>query len=175
MYEIIMTEMQVKSVVERLASEVVADCAGRPLIITGILKACVHFVSDLSRALAERGVEAEVDFIECASYEGDKSSGNVKCLLPPQIDCRGKYVLLVDTILETGRTLKKAFEVYSEMGPAQVEACVLLDKKFKRTEELNVKFTGMTAGDDFIIGYGADYNQKYRNLPFVAKLIKEEQ
>ena len=111
MYEIIMSELQVKSVVERLASEVAADCAGRPLVVAGILKACVHFMSDLLRALSERGVEAEIDFIECSSYSGTESVGKVENFLLPQLDCRGKYVLLVDTILETGRTLKKAMEV----------------------------------------------------------------
>ncbi|MBR5624826.1 hypoxanthine phosphoribosyltransferase [bacterium] len=174
MYEIIMSELQVKSVVERLASEVAADCAGKPLVVTGILKACVHFMSDLLRALSERGVEAEIDFIECASYSGTESTGKVECLLPPQIDCRGKYVLLVDTVLESGRTLKKAFEIYSSLGPAQIEACVLLDKDKCRKEKIEAKFVGLSAGNDFIVGYGADYNQKYRNLPFVAKLVKEE-
>ncbi|MBO7434761.1 hypoxanthine phosphoribosyltransferase [bacterium] len=174
MYEIIMSELQVKSVVERLASEVAADCAGRPLVVAGILKACVHFMSDLLRALSERGVEAEIDFIECSSYSGTESVGKVENFLLPQLDCRGKYVLLVDTILETGRTLKKAMEVYASTGAAQVEACVLLDKAKKRLVNVEARFVGLSAGDEFIVGYGADYNQKYRNLPFVAKLIKEE-
>ena len=116
MYDIILTEMQLKQVVERLASEVAADLGGKPLIITGVLKGCIHFTSDLSRALSNLGVEAEIDFIDCASYSGTESTGDVKLLLGPSLDCKGKYVLLVDTILESGRTLKKAFEVYGNLG-----------------------------------------------------------
>lgn len=173
MYDIILTEMQLKQVVERLASEIAADLGGKPLIITGVLKGCIHFTSDLSRALSNLGVEAEIDFIDCASYSGTESTGDVKLLLGPSLDCKGKYVLLVDTILESGRTLKKAFEVYGGLGAEKIEACVLLDKKAKRKVDLQAKFVGMDAGNDFIIGYGLDYDQQYRNLPFVAKLIQE--
>ena len=173
MYEIILTEIQVKQLVERLAYEVAADVGDRPLIVTGVLKGCLHFTSDLLRALSNLGVEAETDFIDCASYSGTQSTGEVKCILPPQLDCKGKYVLLADTVLETGRTLKKAIEIYEELGAEKVEACVLLDKKDLRKVEVRAKFVGMNAGNDFIIGYGLDFDQQYRNLPFVAKLIQE--
>jgi len=173
MHEIILSELQIRQVVHRLATEIVSDVAGRPLVVTGILKGCVHFVSDLIRALSGLGLEAEVDFIECASYSGTESVGEVKCLLPPQIDCKGKYVLLVDTVLETGKTLKKVFEIYEKLGAEHVEACVLLDKKFKRKVNVDVKFVGLGIGDEFIIGYGLDHDQKYRNLPYVAKLVEE--
>ena len=173
MYEIILTEMQIRQVVERLAFEVAADVGKKPLIVTGVLKGCLHFTSDLLRALSNLGVEAETDFIDCASYSGTQSTGEVKCILMPQLDCKGKYVLLADTVLETGRTLKKAVEIYEELGAEKIEACVLLDKKEMRKVDVKAKFTGMDVGSDFIIGYGLDFEQQYRNLPFVAKLLKE--
>lgn len=171
-----MSAEEIRATVRRLAAEILAAREGRVLVLAGILKGCVTFVSDLARAVdeLEPGVPVELDFLECASYEGTSSSGTVQCKLGPQLDCRGKYVVVVDTVLESGRTLVKAAECYEGLGAAALDFCVLLDKRCRREVPVEARFRGLEIGDEFIIGYGIDYNQRYRELSCLRTITEAE-
>ena len=173
--QVFLSEAEIKKQVDRLAAEIVAAAGERPLLLIGILKGCFVFFADLCRAIGVRGKELETDFVDFVSYSGTKSTGEVKCLLEPKADFKGKYVVVVDTVYETGKTLALAKRFCELRGAEAYDFCVLLDKKILRRENLpDARFTGVTAGTEFLVGYGCDCNQRYRELPYVALLQEEE-
>lgn len=153
--------------VDELAAEIAAAQAG-DLVAVGILKGAFLFHADLVRALGRRGLHPAVDFLRAASYgAGHESSGSVRVDDAPE-NVRGRPVLLVDTILDTGHTLAAAKRAVEIAGAASVRTCVLVDKPGRRAAAVAPDFVGFAAGDDFLVGYGTDEAERYRTLPFIG-------
>ena len=139
-----------------------------PLIVVGLLKGSFIFVADLVRAM-DRPVL--VDFIEASSYRGTESSGNVEIKKDLEMDIKDKNVLLVDDILDTGRTFKKVLELLRLREPKSLKSCVLLDKPSRRVVDIKADFVGFEIPDHFVVGYGLDWDEMGRNLRGIYKLV----
>lgn len=156
--------------VAELAREI-AQRLDRDLVVVAILKGSFIFAADLLRALHSAGVTPEVDFIFLGSYGADRvSSGDVRLLRDIESDVAGRDVLLIDDILESGRTLAYAKHSLIERGAARVLTCVLLDKRTTRAAPIEADFSGFTcAPDAFVVGYGMDLAHRYRELPYIGR------
>jgi hypoxanthine phosphoribosyltransferase len=154
--------------VRELGEEISADYAGRDLLLVGVLKGAVFFLSDLMRHLT---VPCEVDFMAVASYgSSTDSSGVVRILKDLDASIEGRDVLIVEDIVDSGLTLSYLLRTMRAREPASLEVCALLTKPERRKVNLPIRYTGFEIPNRFVIGYGLDYGQKYRNLPFVAVL-----
>jgi hypoxanthine phosphoribosyltransferase len=155
-----------------LAAEIKAAAPER-LLVVAVLKGSFIFAADLIRALHAAGLAPEVEFVSLSSYrEGTVSSGTVAILHDVESDVHGRDVLLVDDILESGRTLAYAKDLFAARGARRVLTCVLLEKPGKRAVELNPDFVGFHCPDLFVVGYGMDVAHAYRQLPFVGVVEK---
>lgn len=154
--------------VKELAGQISADYAGQPVLIVGILKGAWVFLADLVRALT---IPVQCDFVMLSSYgSGSQSSGQVKLLLDVSLPVAGKHVLLVEDIIDTGLTIPWLKEQLQARGPASIKVCALLDKPARRRQPVTIDYVGFTIPDHFVVGYGIDYAQDYRELPFVGHL-----
>ena len=154
--------------VRELAEAISADYAGRDLLLVGVLKGAVFFLSDLMRHLT---VPCEVDFMAVASYgSSTDSSGVVRILKDLDASIEGRDVLIVEDIVDSGLTLSYLLRTMRAREPASLEVCALLTKPERRKVNLPIRYTGFEIPNRFVIGYGLDYGEKYRNLPFVAVL-----
>jgi hypoxanthine phosphoribosyltransferase len=158
-----------------LAQKVIADFAeeqeSRELLVVGILTGALVFMADLLRRVP---MPLQIETLSVASYHGGtESSGVVKFLDAKLPEVDGRRVLLIDDILDTGRTLKAVKEKLLQMGAASVRTAVLLSKEKERAEEVEADYVGFEMGDEFVVGYGLDYEGRYRNLPFVGVLKPE--
>ena len=154
--------------VRELGEEISADYAGRDLLLVGVLKGAVFFLSDLMRHLE---VPCEVDFMAVASYgSSTDSSGVVRILKDLDASIEGRDVLIVEDIVDSGLTLSYLLRTMRARDPRSLEVCALLTKPERRKVELPIRYTGFEIPNRFVIGYGLDYGEKYRNLPFVAVL-----
>ena len=157
---------------QALAAEIKAAAPER-LLVVAVLKGSFIFAADLIRALHGAGLAPEVEFISLSSYrEGTVSSGTVTVLHDVESDVRGRDVVLVDDILESGRTLAYAKDLFAARGAKRVLICVLLEKPDKRAVELDPDFVGFHCPDLFVVGYGMDVAHAYRQLPFVGVVEK---
>jgi hypoxanthine phosphoribosyltransferase len=155
-----------------LAKEIAATAQGQLLVIA-VLKGSFIFAADLIRALHSAGLAPEVEFISLSSYrDGTVSSGNVTVLHDVESDVRGRDVLLIDDILESGRTLAYAKDLFAARGAKRVLTCVLLEKPNKRAVSLKADFIGFECPDLFVVGYGMDVAHAFRELPFVGVVEK---
>jgi hypoxanthine phosphoribosyltransferase len=153
--------------VAELGAEVTRAYPEGDLLLLGLLKGSFVFLADLARAI-ERPVQ--VDFMVASSYgKGAASSGNVRLLYDPATDLAGKHVLVVEDIIDTGRTLQRLLSLLNARQPASLAVCALLDKKLAPPIP-EVRFTGFECPKAFIVGYGLDYAERYRHLPFIAEL-----
>ena len=144
------------------------------LIIIALLKGSFVFLADLMRLLSRHNIHMEIDFMILGSYgDNAESSGNVVIKKDIETDVKGKSVLIVDDILDTGRTMKKAREIILERGPECVKLCALLDKPERRIEDVQADIVGFEIPDTFVVGYGLDYARRHRELPFIARLEPE--
>ncbi|MBL4786992.1 MAG: hypoxanthine phosphoribosyltransferase [Cohaesibacteraceae bacterium] len=172
--EVLYDESTIAKCNEKLAGEIAKRKPERLLVIA-ILKGSFVFAADLLRSMHRAGLEPEVDFITLSSYgAGTKSSGEVKVLRDIQTDVAGRDVLLVDDILESGRTLNHARALMVERGAKSTQIAVLLDKPGKRAAKIEADYVGFTCADLFVVGYGMDKAHAYRQLPFVGYLVNEE-
>ena len=164
----------IASRVRELATEIVAARDAEPandFVVLVLLKGAFVFAADLVRALDHAGATPPIDFMSVSSYgSGDVSSGAVVLETKPRIDVTGKDVLLVDDILDTGRSLEAVSRWLREEGARRVRACVLLDKPSRRVVEVDADFCGFEVPDRFLVGYGLDYDERYRHLPYVGVL-----
>ena len=171
--DIIFSASDIASRIEGLAKEI-ARTELDNLLVVSILKGSFVFVADLIRALHEEGQQPEVEFLFLSSYKGGvKSTGFVEVLRDIDTDVRGRNVLLVDDILESGRTLDFAKSLFEKRNAKSVQICVLLDKPVQRAKEVKVCFTGFECPELFVVGYGMDYAHKYRELPYIGALMDE--
>jgi hypoxanthine phosphoribosyltransferase len=157
--------------VRELAEEISRDYAGRQLLLIGVLKGAVFFLADLMRHL---DVDCEVDFMAVSSYGASTdSSGVVRILKDLDAPIEGRDVLIVEDIVDSGLTLSYLFRMLRARGPASLEVCALLTKPARREIDLPIRYVGFEIPNRFAIGYGLDYAERYRNLPYVAVLAGE--
>jgi hypoxanthine phosphoribosyltransferase len=155
--------------VTRLAAEIDRDQQGRPALLVGILKGSIFFLCDLAKKLQKTPVS--LDFLQVSSYgSGTKSSGNVRLQRDLSTDVAGRDVIIVEDIVDTGRTLQKIIQLLGTRNPKSVKICALLKKKIAGNDGIPVDYLGFTIDDHFVVGYGLDYAELYRNLPFIGIL-----
>jgi hypoxanthine phosphoribosyltransferase len=161
-------EGQIARRVTQLAHEIAAAVPGE-LTVVGLLKGSFVFVADLIRAFDRVGLAPRVDFVRLSSYGHRKeSSGAVRLIGEPPADLAGRQVLLVDDVLDTGRSLAFARDLLAATGASRVWICVLVDKPSRREVEVTADFVGFTVGDRFVVGYGIDYAENHRQLPYIG-------
>ena len=166
--EILVPEEALTRRVGELAAEVSRDYAGKDLVLIGVLKGAVFFLSDLMRALE---IPVEVDFMAVASYgSATKSSGVVRILKDLDAAIEGRDVLIVEDIVDSGLTLQYLLRNLAGRNPRSLEVCALLIKPERREVDLETRYVGFEIPDQFAIGYGLDHAERYRNLPYVAAL-----
>jgi hypoxanthine phosphoribosyltransferase len=166
--EVLFTEKQIQDRLGELAREIDRDYAGKDLIIVGVLRGAVMVMADLSRALDSH---VEMDWMAVSSYgSGTKSSGVVRILKDLDADITGRHVLIVDEIIDTGLTLSWLTSNLGSRGPASVEICTLLRKPEALQMPVDVKYVGWDIPNEFVVGYGLDYRERYRNLRDIATL-----
>jgi hypoxanthine phosphoribosyltransferase len=156
--------------VARLAAGIARDLAGEPVVLVGVLKGALFLTADVSRALPE-DLDVTIDLIYVSSYgNSTRSSGEVRLLKDTTASVEGKNVVIVEDIVDNGLTLAYLQRLLGSRNPASLRSCVLLDKPYRRQVDVRIDYTGLTAPDAFIVGYGLDYQEKYRNLPYLARL-----
>lgn len=164
--DILITEDMIKKRVKELGETISADYAGREIFAIGILKGAWIFMADLVRKIS---VPVMCDFIGVSSYaDATVSSERVKLISDIRIPVNGKDVLLIDDIIDTGFSINFVKEYIKSKGPASIKLCVLLDKPSRRKVDIHVDYKGFTIPDRFVVGYGLDYAERYRNLPFIS-------
>jgi hypoxanthine phosphoribosyltransferase len=155
------TEDQIRSRVAELAQSISRDHEGHELVMVVVLKGAAIFAADLVRELA---IPVTVEYTRAVSYDGADSSASVRVTLLPETPLKGKHVLVVEDILDTGRTTAVLLAELQKGMPASLETCVLLDKPHRRVEPITPKYVGFTIDNVFVVGYGLDYNQFHREL-----------
>jgi hypoxanthine phosphoribosyltransferase len=166
--EVLVAEEQLARRVSQLASQITEDYTGRDLVLVGVLKGAMFFLSDLMRALR---IPVEVDFMAVASYgSATKSSGVVRILKDLDAAIEGRDVVIVEDIVDSGLTLQYLLRNLAGRNPRSLEVCALLVKPERRKVELPTRYVGFEIPNRFAIGYGLDYEERYRNLPYVAAL-----
>jgi hypoxanthine phosphoribosyltransferase len=166
--KVLVEESQIKARIAELAARVDADYAGRDLLLVGVLKGAVMVMADLARSLH---TAAEMDWMAVSSYgSGTKSSGVVRILKDLDRDISGRHVLVVEDIIDSGLTLSWLLRNLRSRGPASVEVFALLRKPEAVQVPIDVAYVGFDIANEFVVGYGLDYAERYRNLPFVGTL-----
>ena len=171
---VIYTEDEIAAAVARLAGHIAEDHAGKPLLLLGVLKGALHVVTDLARALARVPNGPSLIFVDylCVSSYGNRarSSGEVRLLKDTVEPLTGRQVVIVEDIVDNGLTLSYLQALLRERNPASLRSCVLFDKPYRRRVDVPVEYVGLQCPDEFVVGYGLDYQELYRNLPYLAQL-----
>jgi hypoxanthine phosphoribosyltransferase len=166
--DVLITPEQLQARIAELAARIDADYAGRELLLVGVLKGAVMVMADLARAMH---LPVSMDWMAISSYgSGTTSSGVVRILKDLDTDISGKHVLVVEDIVDSGLTLSYLVNNLQSRDPASVAVCVLLRKRAASQMAVDVAYTGFEIEDEFVIGYGLDYDERYRNLPFIGTL-----
>ena len=168
MEQILFTEEQLSACVDRLAEEINRDYAGKAPLVVGILQGSFVFLADLVRKIK---LPINLEFMSVSSYgSGTSSTGEVNIRLDLSEEIEGRDVILIEDILDSGNTLSRLLPTLQARGPASLKLCCLLDKPSRREREVPIDYLGFTIPDAFVVGYGLDYDQKYRNLPYIGIL-----
>ena len=164
---VLLTEEEVNKKISEVAAQINKDYEGKEVHLICILKGGVFFTCELAKRLT---IPVSLDFMSVSSYASDtKSSGVVKIIKDLDEPLEGKNVIIVEDIIDSGRTLAYLIEVLKQRNPKNIELCTLLDKPERRVKkQVQVKYTCFTIPDEFVVGYGLDYDQKYRNLPYIG-------
>ena len=166
--KILLPEEELKTRVRQLGEEISRDYAGREPVLVSILRGSYIFMADLSRSL---DILCRADFMSVSSYgAGTTSSGQVNIIKDLSDSIEGRDVIVVEDILDTGNTLHYLFQVLQARHPASLKLAVLLDKPSRRTKPISADYVGFTVPDEFVVGYGLDYDELYRNLPYIGVL-----
>jgi hypoxanthine phosphoribosyltransferase len=165
--KILIDEDRLQIRIRELGRQISSDYAGRHLVLIAILRGSVIFLSDLMRSLT---IECSVDFMCLSSYKGRQSTGEVQVLLDLRESAEGKDLMVVEDIVDTGLTLKYLTDSLRARNPRSLETCTLLDKPECRKVAVKSKYVGFDIPNEFVVGFGLDFNEKYRNLPYVGVL-----
>ena len=170
--KVLITAQQLQDRICQLAKEVSADYAGKDPVFVGVLKGVFVFMGDF---LQQVTIPCEMDMMRIASYEGTGSTGKVRMLMDISTDIRGRHVVILEDIFDTGRSLQHTYEHLKAMEPASIKIVTLLDKPERRLPEVTLQpdYTGFVIPNEFVVGYGLDYNEYYRNLPYIGILKPE--
>jgi hypoxanthine phosphoribosyltransferase len=168
--QVLIDEARLALRVRALAKQIEADFRGRELVVVALLNGTILFLADLIRELT---LPLRLDFIGISSYGPNTQSGQLVLTKELRLDVRGRDVLVVDDILDTGRTMSRVLEILRRLKPRRVRTCVLLDKPSRRIQAIEADYVGFTIPNLFVVGYGLDYAERYRNLPFVGVLKRE--
>lgn len=168
---VMIPEKDIDSRIREIGGKISRECEGKALHIICILKGSVFFASELAKRIT---VPVTLDFMEVSSY-GDNtvSSGHIKIKKDLAESIEGRHVLVIEDIIDTGKTLSFLMEMLKERKPASLKLCTLLDKPDRRTHPVDVDYVGFEIPDEFVVGYGLDYAQKYRNLPYIGVVENE--
>ena len=164
--KVLIEETQINERCKELAAQIEADYQkrGQVPVIVGLLKGSVPFMAELIKRFT---FPCEIDFMSVSSYDGTESIGDVRIDKDMDLSCKGREVLIVEDIVDTGRTLREVKKLLKRKGAADVKVVSLLDKPERRVVEIEADYIGFRVPDEFVVGYGLDYNQKYRNLPYI--------
>lgn len=169
--QVLLSEEQIAAKVQEMGAQITKDYQDGNLLLVTVLKGAVVFLADLMRAI---DVPAEIDFMVVSSYgSGAKSSGVVKIVKDLDMPLEGKDILIVEDILDSGLTLSYISELLKGRGPRSIRIATLLDKPSRRKVDLKADYIGFSVPDEFVIGYGLDYDERYRNLPYIGILKPE--
>ncbi len=168
------SQEEIAKAIERIARRIAADHTGQPLMLLGVLKGALFVVTDLARALAalpDGPSEIIVDFMCVSSYgNATRSSGEVRLLKDASEPVTGRNVVIVEDIVDNGLTLQYLQALLGERHPSRLRSCVLFDKPYHRRVDVPVEYVGLQSPDEFVVGYGLDYQELFRNLPYLAQL-----
>ncbi len=168
--EVLISENEIVERCRELGAQISEDYADKDLVIVGLLKGSVPFMAELMKNIS---IDCEIEFMAVASYSGTESQGDVRIIKDLDRSIQGEDVLIVEDIVDTGKTLLKVKELLYSKGARSVKVVSLLDKPSRRIVDIQAEYVGFTVEDKFVIGFGLDFNQKYRNLPYVG-VLKEE-
>ena len=167
--EILLTQQQIEKKAQELGAELKAIYTKKNPLLIGLLKGSAMFMADLMKSM---DIPLEIDFMDVSSYDGAASTGDVRIVKDLDTSVRGRHVLIVEDIVDTGRTLEKVIQLIHSRGAESVEMVTLLDKPEARVAPIEAKYVGFTIPNSFVVGYGLDYNEQYRNLPYIG-ILKE--
>src|SRR5690242_13451042 len=163
--EVMFTEAELRARIAELGAAITRDYAGKPLKLVGVLKGSFMFMADLARAI---DLPLKIDFIGTTSYSGTKSSGVVRITNDLSRPIEGEHILLVEDIIDTGLTMTYLLENLGTRRPASVKVCALLEKPSRAQVKVPIDYKGFTIPDEFVVGYGLDWDGRLRNLPYIA-------
>lgn len=164
--DVLLSEDVINTRIRELAAQIDADYAGESVTLLCTLKGAVFFACELAKRIT---IPVFMEFIQTASYEGTQSTGTVSMKLDiPEEDVAGKHIIIIEDVIDTGRTLSVVREMMLKRNPASLKVCTLLDKHECRVVPFEGDYVGFTIGNEFVVGYGLDVDQKYRNLPYVG-------
>jgi hypoxanthine phosphoribosyltransferase len=166
----LLTREEVEKRIKELAKEIEKDYCGKDLLVIGLLKGSIMFMSDL---IKEMDLPVMIDFMSVSSYSGTTSTGVINVLKDTDISVKDKDVLIVEDIIDTGLTLSHVKKLLEDRGAKSLKICTLLDKPSRRTVEMKGDYVGFEIPDEFVVGYGLDYDQHHRNLPYVGIVVKK--
>lgn len=164
---VLVSEEEIKEICKRLGEQISKDYEGKKLLLVSVLKGAVVFMADILRSIT---CDCEIDFMSVSSYSGTKTTGVVKFKKDLDINPDGCDILLVEDILDSGITLNYLKNVLLQRNAASIKVCAFLDKPANRQADISADYVGKVIPDAFVVGYGLDYNEKYRNLPYVGIL-----
>ena len=170
--EVLLTEAQIQTRIAEMGEELTREYADKVPVVVGVLKGVVVFYADMVRQIK---VPCEMDFMAISSYSGTNSTGKAVVKKDISADIKGRHVLILEDIYDTGNSLSFTYDYLMEKEPASIKICTLLDKPARRKPGITLKpnYVGFTIPDAFVVGYGLDYDEKYRNLPYVGILKPE--
>lgn len=169
--KILVTTEQINNAVAQLGRELTAEYRDKNPLVIGVLHGAAPFMIDLVRAM---DCYMEIDFIDVSSYgDATESSGAVTILKDIDSDVTGRHILLVEDIVDTGRTLERLLELFAGRGAASIKVCSLLDKPERSIANVTADYVGLSVPNEFVVGYGLDFRQQYRNLPYIGVLRPE--
>jgi len=163
----LISEEEIKAQVQKIGEQIAEDYTDLDLVLIGVLKGSFVFLADLTRAIS---IDHEIDLVGASSYEGTISTGQIVFTKQPDLELEGRDIVLVEDIVDTGHTLLKIMEFIRLLNPRSIKICSLIDKHERREVEIDVDYACFSLEKGFIVGYGLDYNEKYRNLPAIYDL-----
>ncbi len=163
----LISELEISKHIKKIGKKISKDYKTKDLVLVGILKGSFIFLSDLTRQIS---IDHEIDFIGASSYQGTSSTGQIVFTKQPDLEFENRDILLVEDIVDTGNTLWKIVEFVQLLNPRSIKICSLIDKHERREVQIKVDYSCFLLDKGFIVGYGLDYNEKYRNLPAIYDL-----